>query len=72
MRKEIMDFGVVYIVTKKSRDGSFHVGDHILLDRRGFVHCWEAGGSLTMDEYLIASVGMEIAEAERQVSTATQ
>ena len=54
-----------YIVTKASDDGSFEVGDHILMEKNGDISCKEAGGWVSSIDVPEAIVGMEI-EIDRE------
>lgn len=50
-----------YIVTKKSDDDTFQIGDHIIICDDGAIICEEAQGWLTKEEAVAAIPGLEIA-----------
>ena len=50
---------VPYVVTKKSNDGTFRVGDHIRLVGDGAIVCREAQGWVDAQHVKDAVIGME-------------
>lgn len=54
-----------YVVTKASDDGTFQIGDHIMLDENGDVYCREAGGWIDAEDVPDATQGMEYTVDER-------
>ena len=47
------------IVTKKSDDGTFFVGDHIIFEENGSISCIEAQGWIDKEDVPSATKGME-------------
>lgn len=56
-----MEVGKCYIVTKKSDDGTFNVGDHISKLADGSITCREAAGWIDAEDAEDATKGMECA-----------
>jgi hypothetical protein len=55
-----MEVGKPYIVTKPSDDGTFELGDHIMLCADGAIKCKEAMGWIIPSEVAEATKGMEV------------
>ena len=55
-----MQVGKQYIVTRGSDDGTFEIGDHILLNENGDISCREAGGWLPSEDVEEATKGMKV------------
>ena len=55
-----METGKRYVVTKASDDGTFEVGDHIILHADGSIGCREAGGWIAGEDAAEATKGMEV------------
>lgn len=51
--------GMRYIVTKASDDGTFQVGDHILIEQDGSISCQEAHGWVEKEYIQEAMQGIE-------------
>lgn len=49
----------MYIVTKGSDNGTFLVGDHIVMNGDGTITCFEAGGWIAAEDVSEAMKGME-------------
>ena len=49
-----------YVITKASDDGTFTIGDHIVLCKDGAIECKEAQGWIDASEVASASTGMEV------------
>lgn len=58
---ETMLPGKRYVVTKASDDGTFLIGDHIILCADGAIECREALGWMAATDVEEAITGMEIA-----------
>jgi len=54
-----MKVGIRYIVTKRSNDTSFLVGDHFTLQKNGTILCPEAQGWMEAEAVPDATKGME-------------
>lgn len=55
-----MGVGKKYIVTKKSKDGTFLTGDHIAINEDGSISCVEAHGWIDANEVPSATEGIEV------------
>ena len=56
----VMDVGKRYVVTRGSDDGTFEIGDHVLLDGDGALNCVEAMGWIDSEDVPDATAGMEV------------
>ena len=55
-----MEIGKRYIVTKRSDDGTFEVGDHIWKEQNGDISVREAQGWIDSENVPDATAGMEV------------
>lgn len=56
-----MIIGTPYIVAKASDDGTFHVGDQVVLEKDGSISCLQAEGWIDAKDVPEATAGWEIA-----------
>lgn len=54
-----MEINTRYIVTKGSDDGTFEVGDHIILNTYGNIRCQEAQGWIDKEDVEEAMKGVD-------------